>query len=450
MSQIGIALILSYALYIDARLLQKQDQRLYQTYLKSDPFQWVAAFLIHVGISFLFYLWIEKILLFPLIVVSVYLFRRKPFQTEFQKQISKDDVLNFSHLARISNASAVILKWALCLGFLISFIAAVPGLKKTMKSSSEIFILLQIIPTTLVIFFISRLRYTFPYEPFAHQVGFLKPRAGLWKMIVIAIVFAVIFAAISSIIILKRDVTPSTPMSQTLQSISSPISLVSFMILALFIAPLVEELIFRGYFFNVLELSRGTLWAVVGMAAVFTVLHVGQYWGDWAAVVMVGSLGLGLSGLRALSGSVVPGIVAHYSYNILVATIPVIVLMVSNNAYIKYTQQYQFLTDAQKEQLLIESIENRPEFIVSYNELAWIYARQGRKLEKALELINRALEHDAKNPAYLDTKAEVLYRLGRNRKAAEIEKNLVEKFPHNKGFQKQLQKFRRALRSDRN
>lgn len=54
------------------------------------------------------------------------------------------------------------------------------------------------------------------------------------------------------------------------------------------------------------------------------------------------------------------------------------------------------------------------------NNLAYEYSLEGRNLEEALTMVNRALELSQNNPTTLDTKAWVLYKLGRYAEAKKV------------------------------
>lgn len=51
------------------------------------------------------------------------------------------------------------------------------------------------------------------------------------------------------------------------------------------------------------------------------------------------------------------------------------------------------------------------------NNLAYIYALQGKNLKRALELVSKALEKEPENTSYLDTKGWVYFKLGRFERA---------------------------------
>ena len=63
------------------------------------------------------------------------------------------------------------------------------------------------------------------------------------------------------------------------------------------------------------------------------------------------------------------------------------------------------------------------------NGLAWALSRGNKDNERALGLVEEALKEEPDNPAYLDTKAECLSRLGRHDEAVELEKKAIGKLP---------------------
>jgi tetratricopeptide (TPR) repeat protein len=78
------------------------------------------------------------------------------------------------------------------------------------------------------------------------------------------------------------------------------------------------------------------------------------------------------------------------------------------------------------------------------NDTAWLCARCGMHLEDALTLINRALEARPDSSAYLDTAAEVHFRLGHRDKAVELESKAIQYDPDEQFMKKQLERFRTA------
>lgn len=86
-------------------------------------------------------------------------------------------------------------------------------------------------------------------------------------------------------------------------------------ILAVFTAPLVEELVYRGVLYAGIERAWGK-WAGVGLVTfLFALVHVPQYWGSYAAITAIVSLSLVLTLLRAYTGKLLPCIATHLVYN---------------------------------------------------------------------------------------------------------------------------------------
>jgi tetratricopeptide (TPR) repeat protein len=75
------------------------------------------------------------------------------------------------------------------------------------------------------------------------------------------------------------------------------------------------------------------------------------------------------------------------------------------------------------------------------NNLAWLYAEQGRQLDRALDLSLLSLRRDADQPAYLDTLAEICYRKGDYRQAVALIRRAIALAPDAEHYRKQLRKF---------
>ena len=88
-----------------------------------------------------------------------------------------------------------------------------------------------------------------------------------------------------------------------------------FAIFGIGIAPLFEEIIFRGFLFKVLSDMRGVAVAVPVTAVLFALLHVPQLWGSWAGVALIFLVGYILSMVRERSNSLIPSLIIHTSYN---------------------------------------------------------------------------------------------------------------------------------------
>ncbi|MCM3873851.1 MAG: CPBP family intramembrane metalloprotease [Pyrinomonadaceae bacterium] len=94
--------------------------------------------------------------------------------------------------------------------------------------------------------------------------------------------------------------------------------------LAVFTAPLVEELIYRGVLYSALHRLAGVLPAVVIVLGIFTLIHVPQYWPNFGVIAAVGLLSISLTVVRAYSGRLLPCVVIHLVFNGIQALVLVI------------------------------------------------------------------------------------------------------------------------------
>lgn len=95
-----------------------------------------------------------------------------------------------------------------------------------------------------------------------------------------------------------------------LLSASSPLRLVVVLLVVACVGPLVEELFFRGALFGALLRGRGVGAASAVSGLCFVVGHLNHR--KWPALAVVA---LVLSHLRAVSGSVLPGLAMHVAFN---------------------------------------------------------------------------------------------------------------------------------------
>jgi uncharacterized protein len=81
------------------------------------------------------------------------------------------------------------------------------------------------------------------------------------------------------------------------------------------LAPLLEELFFRGFLYPVLVRRFGAVIAVLGTAAGFSLIHAPQLGRAWGPVLVIFIVGLALTITRAVTKSVAAGLLMHMAYN---------------------------------------------------------------------------------------------------------------------------------------
>jgi membrane protease YdiL (CAAX protease family) len=86
-------------------------------------------------------------------------------------------------------------------------------------------------------------------------------------------------------------------------------------ILSITLAPLMEELFFRGFLYPVLARRLGLPPAVLLTALGFALLHLAQLGSAWGPVLVIFLVGLVLTIVRAKTNSVAAGVLIHMAYN---------------------------------------------------------------------------------------------------------------------------------------
>lgn len=125
-------------------------------------------------------------------------------------------------------------------------------------------------------------------------------------------------AALYAAVVIPHLLPPS---SQDIASMSdlldakTPLGKIALILLAVAIAPPLEEFVFRGILLNGFGASWGTWPAIVGSVACFALGHldqVGSYWPAFLGIIIMAAIA---TGLRLRYRSLFPGIAMHAAYN---------------------------------------------------------------------------------------------------------------------------------------
>ncbi len=104
-----------------------------------------------------------------------------------------------------------------------------------------------------------------------------------------------------------------------------------FMIMAVFVAPIVEETLFRGYLYPVAARSFGVAGGIFLTGLLFGLLHAGQLsGGPWLIILMV-VVGSVLTWIRAKTGTVFASFIVHTAYN----SLQVVALLITTHGLTK-------------------------------------------------------------------------------------------------------------------
>lgn len=86
-------------------------------------------------------------------------------------------------------------------------------------------------------------------------------------------------------------------------------------IVAVFTAPLVEELIYRGVLYSAIEQTLGKIIAFFGVSLLFTGVHIVQYKNNISVILVITLLSFTLTFLRSYTGKIMPSFVVHLVFN---------------------------------------------------------------------------------------------------------------------------------------
>ena len=439
-----IALIVFF--YFDLSLLRKQNLSLFQQAFYLPRWVWAVY-----SVLILILVWIpdvdysDKVSFYLIVfVLPLYIVKRVQFYKLFrmQEEQAKSEASDFS-LA--SDAFEIVLLWFVGLMIVASLIKGISLAFASAESKLSEVVVLSTVSFLLMIILIQKKLRQYPELKFSKVVGLRTNSQPAWKLYALPAFAGLGLALLSSFAIFSRSIQPITPLSEVLESTTSSAVILAFLGAAILLAPFFEEIIFRGFFFHVINRFKGQGFAICFIAILFGVMHFEQYWGDWLVMGVVMVLGFILTLFRSWTGSSIPSIVMHYIFNGTMTIIPIIMLVSSSPIYFEYQMNYLQLNAEQKEKLLQESIKEYPEHADSYNDLAWLYAEENKNLEEALILIEKALSFYPERYVFLDTKAEILYKLGRFEEAVTIEKALLEEHPSNDYLKNQVEKFSQAL-----
>ena len=127
-------------------------------------------------------------------------------------------------------------------------------------------------------------------------------------------------AVVSSLtgVLLDRWIPKSLPMSEFFKDRPSAFLLAAFGVL---VAPLMEELFFRGVLYPALARWTGSAISILLTSLAFTALHGAQLGYSWAALVPIFIVGTTLTVVRAQKKSLATCVLIHMTYNFLLMVV---------------------------------------------------------------------------------------------------------------------------------
>jgi membrane protease YdiL (CAAX protease family) len=179
--------------------------------------------------------------------------------------------------------------------------------------TGTIFLLIQ-----QCVFYFFVLTFLFLLAHFEHRQPFWKSlgwKTPALKGVLAGIAGGFALALVASFGLWLLPDQQSFPLEKLFNSKPASIAIGVFAVL---IAPVVEELVFRGLLFAIAERVVGIKTAVVTTALLFGALHAPEYWHAWNHLLMITLVGLTFSFVRGFTGNLATSTILHVSYNTLI------------------------------------------------------------------------------------------------------------------------------------
>jgi len=221
------------------------------------------------------------------------------------------DVLQIALLTIVSIAVFLVGIAAAAQRFLYPHLAFVEVFKYPLVSVAA-----QLCSYVLVLGFMAAVVKRDPNREFWKEVRWLWPPA--WSVyLLVGVALSIGLQAFAHLLPMPKEL----PIDRFFQTRAEAWALAIF---GMSLAPLMEELFFRGFLYPVLVRRLGIGVAIVLTAASFGLIHAPQLGKAWGPVLIIFLVGLTLTITRAVTKSIAPGFLIHVAYN---ATISVLIFI---------------------------------------------------------------------------------------------------------------------------
>jgi membrane protease YdiL (CAAX protease family) len=146
-------------------------------------------------------------------------------------------------------------------------------------------------------------------RPFWESLGWTNMRLPVGVIVVFGVLTGVMVVVASNLIRLPDAANPMTELMNTRTAI---------LLMSVFgttVAPLCEELAFRGFLQPLLARSLGAVPAVLLAAIPFGLLHYPEYGDSWRHALIISAAGVAFGAVRQVTGSTKAAVLMHASYN---------------------------------------------------------------------------------------------------------------------------------------
>ena len=144
---------------------------------------------------------------------------------------------------------------------------------------------------------------------FWRSLGWFTPRLPFYSIVASGVGLVIAILLFGALIRTPNTANPLTEM------LKDPTSLVLVAIFGTIVAPVWEELIFRGFLQPLLVGSLGAFAGIVATALPFGLLHFQEYGNSWRHVLLISLSGVAFGWMRQATGSTKAAAGMHSAYN---------------------------------------------------------------------------------------------------------------------------------------
>ena len=174
--------------------------------------------------------------------------------------------------------------------------------------------ILGIIPTHLLTLLLVWLVVTeWRKRPFWKTIGFEWPKSASPLITALACVLIAVVLFVLGAVVTSRWGGSKTQLDLLIESSLAARFATAFV--AVFTAPLVEEMIYRGVLYSAVERALGRAVAIGAISLLFAGVHVFQYQNNIAVIVVITMLSFSLTLMRAYTGKLLPSFIVHLVFN---------------------------------------------------------------------------------------------------------------------------------------
>ncbi|HEY3581131.1 MAG TPA: type II CAAX endopeptidase family protein [Pyrinomonadaceae bacterium] len=191
----------------------------------------------------------------------------------------------------------------------------VPSPQALANDKTLLFIsILGIIPTHLLTLLVVWLVVSqWRKRPFWKTIGFEWPKSASPLISTLSYALIAVALFVLGAVVTSRWGGSKTQLDLLVES-SLPARFATAFV-AVFTAPLVEEMIYRGVLYSALEQALGRAVAIGAVSLLFAGVHVFQYQNNIAVIVVITMLSFTLTLMRAYTGKLLPSFVVHLVFN---------------------------------------------------------------------------------------------------------------------------------------